>query len=164
VLVVTHASGDEGGDYLAYLQEYAQLMGVRVLFIPDRVAPQRGLTADGRKVFSLADAYAQADLVTYPSAVEGFGNAFLEAVYFRRPIILRDYEIFIEDIEPKGFEVITFGDFIPSSVVEQTRQLMLNPASADAMCARNYEIARRYYAYSVLEDHLKVLMNQGLGT
>ena len=30
----------------------------------------------------LADAYQQADLVTYPSLVEGFGNAFFQAQQF----------------------------------------------------------------------------------
>ena len=37
---------------------------------------------DGRKIYTLWDIYPQADLITYPSVYEGFGNAFLEAIYF----------------------------------------------------------------------------------
>ena len=35
-----------------------------------------------------------ADLVTYPSTFEGFGNAFLEAIYYCRPIVVNTYSIY----------------------------------------------------------------------
>ena len=49
---------------------------------------RRGLNAAGKKVYTLFDIYPHADLVTYPSYYEGFGNAFLEAVYFRKPVVV----------------------------------------------------------------------------
>ncbi len=70
-LVISHASGDEGTTYASYLRELADLLEVRVLFAADRFGYERGQTPDGRPVFSLADAYLAADLVTYPSRVEG---------------------------------------------------------------------------------------------
>jgi glycosyltransferase involved in cell wall biosynthesis len=36
--------------------------------------------------------------VTYLSGYEGFGNAFIEAIYFKKPIIVNRYSIFVEDI------------------------------------------------------------------
>jgi hypothetical protein len=48
--------------------------------------------ADGRKIYSLADIYPHADFVTYPSLIEGFGNAFLEAIYFRKPLLMQRYD------------------------------------------------------------------------
>ena len=48
--------------------------------------------------------YPHADLVTYPSTFEGFGNAFLEAVYFKRPIVVNKYSIYAKDIEPQRFQ------------------------------------------------------------
>lgn len=163
-LVISHASGDEGDSYEAYLREYAALLGVHVVFAADRIGHRAGMTADGQPIFALADVYRAADLVTYPSAVEGFGNAFLEAVYYRRPIIMRDYEIFQIDIKPKGFKVIVFQDFIPREVIVATRNLLDNPALQAEMADHNYAIARRYYSYRVLERHLAVLMNACLGT
>jgi glycosyltransferase involved in cell wall biosynthesis len=162
-LVISHAAGDEGDAYIHYLQEFARLMDVRVIFAADRISPARSQSPDGQPIFSLADAYSQADLVTYPSAVEGFGNAFLEAIYYRRPIIMGNYEIFNVDIKPRGFRVITFGDFIAESTVQETRDLLRNPGLVAEIVEDNYQIARRYYSYRTLENHLVVLMNECLG-
>jgi hypothetical protein len=56
---------------------------------------------------SLWDVYPHADFITYPSLYEGFGNAFLEAIYFKKPLLINRYAIFVRDIEPKGFDLIT---------------------------------------------------------
>ena len=163
VLVISHASGDEGAAYETYLREYAVLMGVRVLFASDRIAYHRGQTPDGRRVFALADVYQQADLVTYPSTVEGFGNAFLETIYYRRPIVMSTYEIFKTDIQPKGFKVIGFEDFITDETVEHAREILLNPARAREMVEHNYELGRRYYSYRTLRSRLIALLSECLG-
>ena len=65
-----------------------------------------GLTQDGRKIYTIEDIYHYADLVTYPSTFEGFGNAFLEAIYFRKPVVVNLYSIYRVDIKPKGFSAI----------------------------------------------------------
>ncbi len=80
-LLITHAVGDEGTEYQKFLVEYAENMDVRMLCASEVIGPERGMTPDKKKVFSLADVYQHADIVTYPSAVEGFGNAFLETIY-----------------------------------------------------------------------------------
>jgi len=162
-LVISHSSGDEGTDYETYLRTLADLLHVRVIFASDLVGDERGQTPDGQKVFTLTDVYQQADLVTYPSTVEGFGNAFLEAIYYRRPIVMSTYEIFRRDIEPKGFKVIGFEDFITEETVRRTRQILRDPALAAEMTEHNYELGRRYYSYRVLERSLLVLLNQVLG-
>jgi glycosyltransferase involved in cell wall biosynthesis len=162
-LVISHSSGDEGTDYETYLRTLADLLHVRVIFASDLVGDERGQTPDGRKVFTLADVYQQADLVTYPSTVEGFGNAFLEAIYYRRPIVMSTYEIFRRDIEPKGFKIIGFEDFITEETVRRTQEILRDPALAAEMTEHNYELGRRYYSYRVLERSLLVLLNQVLG-
>ncbi len=158
-LVISHSSGDEGTAYETYLRDYADLMGVRVLFATDVIAHHRGQTPDGRKIFALADVYQQADLVTYPSTVEGFGNAFLETIYYRRPIVVSTYEIYRRDIQPKGFKVIGFQDFITQDCVRQARDVLRDPDLAAEMADHNYELGRRHYSYRVLENYLVVLMN-----
>lgn len=162
-VVISHASGDEGTDYADFLQEYIELLDVKVVFAEKVFADERGLTPQGRKIYSLADAYQPADLVTYPSTIEGFGNAFLESIYYRKPIVMSTYEIYRIDIKPKGFKVIEFGDFITENTVRQTRELLLNPSIADELCELNYEIARRHYSYTNLEKLLVALIDIGLG-
>jgi glycosyltransferase involved in cell wall biosynthesis len=162
-LVISHTSGDEGMLYAEYLRDYATMLGVRVIFASDIVANQRGQTADGRKVYALADIYQQADLVTYPSRVEGFGNAFLETIYYRRPIVMGSYEIFRADIEPKGFQVITFHDFITSGTLEHARAVLRDAELVDEMVTINYELGRRYYSYRTLESNLAALLHRSTG-
>jgi glycosyltransferase involved in cell wall biosynthesis len=162
-LVISHSSGDEGTAYETYLRDYADLMGVRVLFATDRMAHHRGQTPDGRKIFALADVYQQADLVTYPSTVEGFGNAFLEAIYYRRPIVVSTYEIYRRDIQPKGFRVVEFGDFITEDTIHQAQAVLRDPALAAEMTKHNYELGRRHYSYRTLEKRLVALISECLG-
>lgn len=162
-LVISHATGDEGTAYAAYLRELASLLGVRVIFAADRFAYRRGRTPDGRRVFSLADAYLSADLVTYPSTVEGFGNAFLESIYYRRPIVMSTYEIFRRDIQPKGFKVIGFENFITDETVEEARAVLRDPERARTMVEYNFRLGRRFYSLNVLRNRLSVLLNQALG-
>ncbi len=76
-LVISHAAGDEGDEYEQRVRDFAALLAVQTNFVSDIIKDQRAQTQDGRKVYTLGDVYPQADLVTYPSSIEGFGNAFL---------------------------------------------------------------------------------------
>ena len=163
-LVITHASGDDGYEYPRRITEYAQLLGVNLLFADDIFDEYRGLTDDGRKIYSLWDAYPLADLVTYPSTVEGFGNAFLEALYYKRPIVVNNYTIFATDIRPKGFSVIEFDDYITEETVDMTHKVLADKEFQLQMCQHNYELARRYFSYTVLRNKLKLLLDNAFGT
>lgn len=162
-LIISHKSGDEENTYEEYLREYSRLLGVEVFFASNIFAIQRSLTSDGGKIYSLADAYQNADLVTYPSVIEGFGNAFLEAIYYQRPLVMNMYEIFYTDIEPKGFDVIVFQDFIDGKCIHRARQILLDPHQAREMTDHNYRIAQKYYSYSMLKDQLSALMHECFG-
>ena len=162
VVLISHRSGDEGPGYEDYLRDFAQLLGVKVIFAGNRFDYYRGLTNDGKKIYSLQDAYLQSDLVTYPSRVEGFGNAFLETVYYKRPIVMSKYEIFKTDIQPKGFQVIGFGDFIDNDCVSSTREILEDQNQADIMAETNFSIGKRYYSFDTLIRSLEPLLNECL--
>ena len=159
-LVVSHDSGDEGCDYEAYLSDYAKTVGVRVLFAADRFAHDEEGTPNGDGRFRLSDAYHSSHLVTYPSRVEGFGNAFLEAIYYRKPLVMSAYDIFRTDIQPKGFQVIGMKEFITPATIEAMQALLDDEASVEAITTQNYELARRHYSFSVLRDRLITLFRQ----
>jgi glycosyltransferase involved in cell wall biosynthesis len=162
-LVISHASGDEGSEYERRVREFADLLGVDVRFEADQVGDQRGLTADGRRIYTLGDIYPQADLVTYPSSIEGFGNAFLEAVYFRRPLVVNNYSIYEIDIKPKGFRVVEFDGFISERTLSDVRRVLLDQDLAQAWAEENYALARRYFSYTVLELRLQALLADCFG-
>src|SRR5215216_7297913 len=83
-LVISHSGGDEGNEYQEHVWTFAKLLDVHVNFVSEIINTERGTTKDGRKIYTLGNVYPYADLVTFPSLLEGFGNAFLEAVYYRR--------------------------------------------------------------------------------
>jgi len=158
-LVVSHASGDEGYAYEERVRRYSETMGVDSLFVSDIINDRRGLTEDGRKIYCLEDIYRHADLVTYPSLIEGFGNAFLEAVYFRKPIVVNTYAIYDMDIKPKGFSVVEMNGYITEAAIEKAREVLTNPGLRHEMVEKNYALAQKYYSYAVLEKKLKMLLD-----
>jgi len=160
-LVISHASGDEGHGYERRVREYAQLMGVGALFVSRIINERRGRTPDGRKIYALEDIYPHADIVTYPSTYEGFGNAFLEAVYFRKPILVNTYSIYQMDIRPKGFQVIEIDGYVSDDALERTRRVLDDAAHREAMVEHNYAIARRCFSFDVLRRKLGNLMGDG---
>lgn len=162
-LVISHGGLDEGDAYEKRVVEFADLLGVKVCLSADIFGPQRGLTADGRKIYNLADAYSQADLVTYPSTIEGFGNAFLEAAYYRRPLVVNNYSIYAIDIKPKGFRAIEFDGFIADETVEQAKNLLAAPRLIEEMVEHNYRLGKRYFSYRVLERQLATLIGECFG-
>lgn len=162
-LVISHASGDEGYEYQTRVREYADLMGINAIFVDDIIDDYRGTLPDGRKVYSLQDIYPHADLVTYPSLIEGFGNAFLEAIYFRKPIVVNNYSIYSHDIKPLGFDVIEMDDFISARTVEDTKDLLSNPDRIRTMVEKNYQIALKYFGYRVLETKLWYIVKSLFG-
>jgi mannosylglucosylglycerate synthase len=162
-LVISHAGGDEGPAYEEHLRRLAERWRVPVSFEAEIIGSERATTADGRRVYSLADAYAEADLVTYPSMVEGFGNAFLEAIYHRRPIVVNNYSIFATDIRPKGFHVIEFDGFITDETVWWTERLLQDPELVAEMTAHNYAVGSRHYSYAGLRRHLQALLADVFG-
>ncbi len=162
-LVISHESGDEGHDYLNALQDMADHQGVDLRLIPDRIDEERGYTAEGEKIYLLADAYLHADFITYPSLYEGFGNALIEAFYYRKPVLVNRYSIFVSDIEPRDFEVITMNGYITRDTVAKVRRVIEDESYRDAMVEKNYELGKRFFSYSVLRRKLRALVTNVTG-
>ena len=158
-LVISHAGGDEGSEYVQHVRTLAGLMNVRVNFVSDIVSTERGSTKDGRKVYTLGDIYPYADLVTFPSLLEGFGNAFLETVYYRRPIFMNNYTIYSIDIKPKGFQAVEFNGFITDETVRHVQKILSDPKLVEEMTERNYDLGKQFYSFTVLEQQLQVLLH-----
>ncbi|MBK9928192.1 MAG: glycosyltransferase family 4 protein [Anaerolineales bacterium] len=162
-LVISHAAGDEGTDYEKRVREFAAFLDVKVNFESAVVGEERGVTPEGRKVYTLGDVYPYADLVTYPSSIEGFGNAFLEAVYFKRPIVVNNYSIYEADIKPKGFKVVEFDGYISERTLAETRFVLKNPELTAEESEHNFELAKRYYSFTMLERRLGHLLANCFG-
>jgi len=118
---------------------------------------------NGVKIYDLADAYAHTDFITYPSVYEGFGNALIEAFYFRKPVLVNRYSIFVTDIEPKGFRVITMNGYLTKDVVAHVQKVISDPVYREEMVDHNYELGKAFFSYSVLRRMLRTLITNFTG-
>ncbi|MBN2212552.1 MAG: glycosyltransferase family 4 protein [Sedimentisphaerales bacterium] len=163
ILVVSHDAGDEGPEYREFLTDYAMSVGVDMRLISRQMRPRRWEDEKNGKFYSLSDAYMNADLVTYPSLYEGFGNAFLEAIYFKKPLLVNRYSIFIRDIEPRGFRTVEMDGYVKRSVVEEVRRVLEDKAYREEIVEHNFALGRKYYSYEVLERRLRSLRDAFFG-
>ena len=157
-LVISHEAGDEGYEYLGMLEQLAKEEGVDMRIVADRVGEVRQRDSEGRKVYTLWDLYHHADFVTYPSTYEGFGNALLEAIYFRKPVLINRYSIFVRDIEPKGFRLLTMDGFVTPTIAGQVRQILTDRDLCEEIVNHNYEVARQFYSYSTIRSNLRAFI------
>ncbi len=163
-LVISHEAGDEGYEYADWLKQEARNMGVDLRMLnTDMRDPWNDLESDSDG-HSLLDIYPCADFVTYPSLYEGFGNAFLEAVYFQKPVLINRYAIFVRDIEPKGFDLVAMDGFLTEKTIRKVRELLKSEERRLRMVRTNYEVASRYYSYAVLRRWLRILLINFFGT
>ena len=159
-LVISHSAGDEGDAYAQRVRSYAELMGVEIVFAEQWLGTDQDSGPNGRKRYSVWDAYRYADFVTYPSTYEGFGNAFLETVYFKKPILCNRYSIYRTDIEPCGFDVILMDGYLTDEVVEQVRGAISDAERRKQMVDHNFAIARQFFSYDRVEGELQAILHK----
>ncbi|MBW2518516.1 MAG: glycosyltransferase family 4 protein [Deltaproteobacteria bacterium] len=162
-LLISHEAGDEGWEYAGWLKNYALDNGVDLRLAQKPIAspwqhPKQGINGN-----SLWNIYQHADFVTFPSRYEGFGNAFIEAVYLKKPLLVNRYAAFVSDIEPKGFDLVTMDATLTAETVQTVSAILESPRRAAEMVDHNYEIARRHFSYGVLKNHLVAVLDQALG-
>jgi glycosyltransferase involved in cell wall biosynthesis len=153
VLLITSPAGDEGLDYLVELERLAERHAVGLRYAADRFAPD----LEGkplRPAHSLHDAYLAADLITYPSLYEGYGNALVEAIYYGKPIVVNRYSVYDADIRPLGFEFIEISGAITPETVREVRRALGDPRRQAAIARRNFELGREHLSYGLLQKRL----------
>ena len=158
-LVVSHEAGDEGFEYALKIKRLARESGVDIRFIDHMVADPFGPRQHSNDRFSLWEVYQAADFVTLPSLYEGFGNALLEAIYFKKPLLVNRYKIFIDDIEPRGFDVVKMDGNLTGEVVADIDNIIHDKGRRDKMVTRNYRIASGHYSYALLRKQFASLIS-----
>ena len=126
------------------------------------VGEERQLNSAGEKVYTLWDLYPHCDFVTYPSIYEGFGNALLETIYFRKPLVSNRYDVFVRDIEALGFKIPVFDGFVTQETVDECREMIEDKDKIAEAVEHNYQLAKEHFSYTVLRRKLRYLISKAL--
>lgn len=145
--------------YFRKLLRYAIRLGVDMIIL-------RSLTNDSDQhegVHALWDAYPFADIITYPSQYEGFGNQLLEAFFVKKPVILFEYPVFKTDIKTKDVQVVSLGDtketksygfaFVGKeqiqAAVAEVIDVLLSREKYQLMVDHNFNVGKEHFSYDM---------------
>jgi glycosyltransferase involved in cell wall biosynthesis len=100
---------------------------------------------------TMADAYAAADAVAFPSAWEGFGNPFVEAAVHRRPLATSRF--------PAARELARLGfQWFPAEDPDPLAAFLRAPD--ERLHDRNAAVARRHFSLRTLDAALGALLDE----
>nr|WP_320118637.1 glycosyltransferase family 4 protein [uncultured Marinifilum sp.] len=167
------AGKNESAEYYEKLMDYAKQNGVNVIDISNRVSHEREVQK-GSKIYSLWDAYTIADILTYPSVLEGWGNQFLEALVAKLPVVTYKYPVYLSDIEKFNFNVISLGSKhrnqdslvkvdtdILGKAAEDCLKYLLEREYRKERVEENYKIAKQNLSIDSLKGMLKEIFTDG---
>jgi glycosyltransferase involved in cell wall biosynthesis len=154
--------------YTDLIVKHAKLNSVELIFASELCTTDRS-ESDG--TFSLWDFYAISDFVTYPSVKEGFGNQFLEAIFAKKPILIFEYPVYLNDIKKAGFEVVSLGsratfsnglfgvnEEITKSCAKEIMSILTNKEKYFSIVENNFEVGKTNFSYKVLSNILKTVI------
>ena len=166
--IISLYQGDELDDsYIEGIKDLARSEDVDMHLISDRVSSIRMTNEKGERLYTNRDVLLNADLAIYLPKWEGFGNAYLEAVSCRIPVVISTYLVYKTDIKCAGFENIEIRDDyneegllnIPESVLDKIHLILNNPKKKDQMTKNNFEIGIKEFGFDMLAKKLNDLLD-----
>jgi glycosyltransferase involved in cell wall biosynthesis len=161
LFITGKANDDHLQIYYNELVEQIKKLGLedQVFFISDIVDNFRGTTEDGKKIYSLGDAYAHANSMTYFSTYEGFGNAYVEALLAKVPIFVNNYKpVYWPDIGSKGFKTVQLEDnVLTDEAVAEVKKVIYDEKLREEIAEYNFELGKKHFSYEVLQGLLEQL-------
>jgi glycosyltransferase involved in cell wall biosynthesis len=159
VLVISGPVDNREEAYATAILREAEQRGVPLIAAADVIDLYRR-TAHGRKVYSIADAYAHADLVTFPSDLEGFGNPVIEAAMYRKPLFVNRYPVLadVTALAEDAFEFVTIDAEVTPESVRAVHTLLTKPGLRREIVERNFQTARAHFSFETLRDSLAKIL------
>ncbi|MGJ7094127.1 glycosyltransferase [Vibrio hannami] len=166
-IILVFAGMNEDEPYLELLKNKAASCDVELLFINESVGHSRHLENE-IKTYSLWDVYCHADIITYPSLLEGWGNQFLEGLIAKVPMATYRYPVYDLDIADYKFNIIDLGnkheldedglavvnEQTLDKAVDQTLTYLLDKNLREKDMSLNYQIGEKNFSYPALRELL----------
>ena len=165
--IISLYQGDErDASYIDSIMGLAKRLNVHVDLISKRVAAIRGEDQEGRKLYTNRDVLVNADIVTYLPVWEGFGNALLEAIAAKAPVITTTYLVYKTDIMGVGLKTIEVRDdydrygrlIITGEVLDKMHRALTDNAYRKKMVDTSFKVANSHFGYQKLREKLSDVM------
>jgi glycosyltransferase involved in cell wall biosynthesis len=165
--IISLYQGDEpDNDYIKEIRQLAEEYEIPLHMISDHVYSERGTTKDGKRIYTNRDVLVNADMVTYLPIWEGFGNALLEAIAAKVPVIVTTYLVYKTDIKVTSIRNVEIRDrynskgklIIPDDAIHRIYYLLNHPDERKKLIERNFNIAKNEYSFETLKNKIKKLL------
>jgi len=171
IILVLAGMVETADDYVERLKIRAKESNVELLFVNNLVEHSR-CVKNNDKIYSLWDTYVFADIITYPSIQEGWGNQFLEGLFAKKPMLVFEYDVYKEDIKKKGFKVISLGDKyeldecglakVNEGIIKRAAgeciKLLIDKDYRKKMVEENFRLGSEFLSLESLEKKLKSIV------
>lgn len=167
--IISLYAGDETDmKYISEIKQLAERKKVKLHFIADRVESIRRDDEKSGRIYTNRDVLVNADIVTYLPIWEGFGNALLEAVAAKVPIITTTYLVYKTDIKTCGFRNVEIRDhynrngelLFEDKNLDDINRVLNDQVLSNEITEHNYKIASREFSFKVLKDRLKLILEE----
>lgn len=162
---------NEDASYFEKIMNYAHSKQINIKWVNELVDHERHQTKT-KKTYSLWDCYANCDIVTYTSLLEGWGNQFIEALVAKKIVISYQYPVFVQDILHLKFNTVDLGDThtlkenglaevapeIIANASNKTIDLISNQSKYLKTVNENYVIGKQNLSLDSLEVLLKSIL------
>ncbi len=147
-VMVTHPSGDEDPEYWQNLKQKAREEGIELLDVGD--PKDQG---QGAEIFELSIAYAACDITFFLSTLEGWGNGLIESFYYKKPIVVYPYYVYMTDIKKVGPDCIEVEKATEAKAA-QIIDLLLDKEKIKKVVDYNYEVGQKFFSFRILREKL----------
>ena len=162
LIITGNANDDTGDNYYEELTDLIVDLNLKNKVVcASHMINNMGTVTDSQVLYSLSDAYANANTCTYFSTYEGFGNAFVEAVLAKTPIFVNNYKpVYWPDIGSKGFKTVMLEDNnLTDEAVKNMSEIIYNEKLNKEIAEYNFDLGKKYFSYDTLEQKLGELLN-----
>ncbi len=165
--IISLYQGDELDDsYLNQIKYLADSECVELHLISDRVSSVRMVNKNRQRIYTSRDVLVNADIAVYLPKWEGFGNAYLESISCRIPVIISTYLVYKTDIQGAGFKNIEIRDNynedgllkLPDQILDDIYLVLNNTEKRLNMTDINFNIGKSEFGINLLSKKLNGLL------